>query len=77
MTLAQGDSNSFTATLRDSAGNVLTTPQISWFITDSTGVANIIWASGNTAWVAAYKSGTTHLRAASQSKAADATITVP
>lgn len=77
MTLAKGDSNSFTATLRDSAGNVLTTPQVSWYITDSTGVANIIWASGYTAWVAAYKSGTTHLRAASQSVFKDATITVP
>ncbi|HTH65251.1 MAG TPA: DUF4382 domain-containing protein [Gemmatimonadales bacterium] len=77
MTIAKGDSNYFTATLRDSAGNVLTTPQISWFLTDSSGVATIIWASGNTAWIHANISGSTHLRAASESKFKDATITVP
>jgi len=77
MTLAKGDSNYFTATLLDSAGTVLTTPQISWFLTDSSGVASIIWASGNTAWVYGYTSGSTHIRAASQSKIKDATITVP
>jgi hypothetical protein len=77
MTLARGDSNYFTATLRDSAGNVLTTPQISWFFTDSSGVASFIWASGDTAWVHANISGSTHIRAASQSKFKDATITVP
>ena len=77
MTLAKGDSNYFTATLRDSAGNVLTTPQISWFFTDSTGAAIILWASGGTAWVHGNQSGTSHLRAASQSKFKDATITVP
>jgi hypothetical protein len=77
MTLAKGDSNYFTATLRDSAGNVLTTPQISWFLTDSTGAAIILWASGGTAWVHGNQSGTSHLRAASQSKFKDATITVP
>jgi hypothetical protein len=77
MTLARGDSNYFTATLRDSAGNVLTTPQISWFFTDSSGVASFIWASGDTAWIHANISGSTHIRAASQSKFKDATITVP
>jgi hypothetical protein len=77
MTLPRGDSNYFTATLRDSAGNVLTTPQISWFFTDSSGVASFIWASGDTAWIHANISGSTHIRAASQSKFKDATITVP
>jgi uncharacterized protein DUF4382 len=77
MTLAVGDSNYFTAQLRDSAGNLLTNRQISWFITDSTGVAYIIWSTGSTAWVQAGRSGTTHLRAASESKFKDATITVP
>ena len=77
MTLAKGDSNYFAATLRDSAGNVLTTPQVSWFLTDSTGAARIIWASGDTAWVAGSSSGTSHIRVASQSKFKDATITVP
>ncbi len=77
MTLAKGDSNYFTATLRDSAGTVLTTPGISWYLTDSSGVATIIWASGNTAWIHANISGSTHIRAASQSKFKEATITVP
>ncbi|HET9710105.1 MAG TPA: DUF4382 domain-containing protein [Gemmatimonadales bacterium] len=77
MTLAKGDSNYFAATLRDSAGNVLTTSQVSWFLTDSTGAARIIWASGDTAWVAGSISGTSHIRVASQSKFKDATITVP
>jgi hypothetical protein len=77
MTLAKGDSNYFAATLRDSAGNVLTTPQVSWFLTDSTGAAHIIWASGDTAWVAGSSSGTSHIRVASQSKFKDAVITVP
>lgn len=77
MTLAKGDSNYFAATLRDSAGNVLTTPQVSWFLTDSTGAARIIWALGDTAWVAGSSSGTSHIRVASQSKFKDATITVP
>ena len=77
MTLAKGDSNYFTATLRDSAGNVLTTPQVSWFFTDSSGVASFLWASGDTAWIHANISGSTHLRAGSQSKFKDATITVP
>lgn len=77
MTLAKGDSNYFAATLRDSAGNVLTTPQVSWFLTDSTGAAHIIWASGDTAWVAGSSSGTSRIRVASQSKFKDAVITVP
>ncbi|HXJ31160.1 MAG TPA: DUF4382 domain-containing protein [Gemmatimonadales bacterium] len=77
MTLAKGDSNFFTATLRDSTGAELTTPQISWFLTDSTGAATILWASGKTAWVYAHSSGSTHIRAASQSKFKDAMITVP
>lgn len=77
MTLAKGDSNYFTATLRDSAGTILTTPQITWYLTDSSGVATIIWASGNTAWVHGNISGSTHIRAASQSKFKDAPITVP
>ena len=77
MTLAVGDSNSFTAVLRDSDGNVLSNRQISWFLTDSSGVATIIWSAGETAWVMGGHSGTTHIRAASESKIKDATITVP
>lgn len=77
MTLAKGDSNYFAATLRDSAGTILTIPQITWYLTDSSGVATIIWASGNTAWVHGSISGSTHIRAASQSKFKEALITVP
>jgi Bacterial Ig-like domain (group 2) len=77
MTLAKGDSNYFSATLRDSAGTILTTPQITWYLTDSSGVATIIWASGDTAWVHGNISGSTHIRAASQSKFKEAPITVP
>jgi uncharacterized protein DUF4382/carboxypeptidase family protein len=77
MTLARGDSNFFTATLRDSTGTILTTPQITWYLTDSSGVATIIWASGDTAWVYGNISGSTHIRAASQSKFKEAPITVP
>jgi hypothetical protein len=77
LTIALGDSAPITAELRDSAGNVLTSRQISWFLTDSSGVAGILWASGATAWIRANTHGTTHLRAASESKFKDATITVP
>lgn len=77
MTLALDDSNYFTAELRDSAGNLLTSPQISWFFTDSTGVASLLWAASGTAWIHADHSGTTHLRAAAQNKFKEATITVP
>jgi uncharacterized protein YjdB len=77
MVLAVGDSNSFSAVLKDSAGNVLTNRQISWFLTDSSGVAGIIWSVGETAWVRGEHSGITHIRAASESVFKDATITVP
>lgn len=76
-TLAVNDSGNFVAELRDSVGNLLTNRQVSWFLTDSSGVADLVWASGVNALVYGRHSGTTHLRAASESKFKDATITVP
>jgi len=77
LTVAVNDSGQFTAELRDSAGNLLTNRQVSWSLTDSTGVADLVWWSGTTALVYGRNHGTTHLRAASESKFKDATITVP
>lgn len=77
MTLAVGDSNYFTAQLRDSAGNLLTNRQVSWFLTDSTGAADLVWSSNTSALLYGRHNGTTHIRAASESKFKDATITVP
>lgn len=76
-TIAINDSGAFTAELRDSAGNLLSNRQVSWFLTDSSGVADLVWASGTSALVYGRNHGTTHLRAASESKFKDATITVP
>ncbi len=77
LTVVVNDSGAFTAELRDSLGNLLTNRQISWSLTDSTGVVDLVWASGTYALVYGRTHGTTHLRAASESKFKDATITVP
>lgn len=76
-TLAVGDSGYFTAELKDADGNVLANRQIAWTLTDSTGTADLVWASGATALVYGRRSGTTHIRAVSESKFREATITVP
>ncbi|HEY6110494.1 MAG TPA: carboxypeptidase regulatory-like domain-containing protein, partial [Gemmatimonadales bacterium] len=76
-TPAVGDSVGFRAELKDSNGNVLTNRQISWYLTDSSGVADLVWFSGANALVYGRHAGTTHLRAVSESKFKDATITVP
>jgi hypothetical protein len=76
-TIAVNDSGAFTAELRDSVGNLLTNRQVSWFLTDSTGTVDLVWASGTFALVYGRHHGTTHIRAASESKFKDATITVP
>ena len=76
-TVTVNDSVAFTAELRDSAGNLLNNRQVSWFLTDSSGVADLVWASGTSALVYGRHQGTTHLRAASESKFKEATITVP
>ena len=76
-TPAVGDSVGFRAELKDSNGNVLTNRQISWYLTDSSGVADLVWFSGANALVFGRHAGTTHLRAVSESRYKDATITVP
>ena len=76
-TPAVGDSVAFTAVLKDSNGNLLTNRQISWFLTDSSGVADLIWFSGANALVYGRHAGTTRIRAVSESVYKDATITVP
>lgn len=72
-----GDSVGFTAVLKDSIGNILANRQISWYLTDSSGVADLVWFSGPNALVYGRHAGTTHIRAVSESKYKDATITVP
>ncbi|HSD32871.1 MAG TPA: DUF4382 domain-containing protein [Gemmatimonadales bacterium] len=76
-TPAVGDSVGFKAELKDSNGNVLTNRQISWSLTDSSGVADLVWFSGANALVFGRHAGTTHLRAVSEGRYKDATITVP
>lgn len=77
LTIAVGDTGSLTAVLRDSAGNLLTNRQISWFLTDSTGAATLFRAVGEKAGIQGVHSGTSHIRAASENKFKDAPITVP
>jgi uncharacterized protein DUF4382/carboxypeptidase family protein len=76
-TPAVGDSVAFTAELKDSIGNILTSRQVSWYLTDSSGVADLVWFSGANALVFGRHAGTTHLRAVSERVYKDATITVP
>jgi hypothetical protein len=76
-TTAVGDSVGFTAVLKDANGDILTGRQISWFLADSSGVADLVWFSGANALVYGRHAGTTHLRAVSENKYKDATITVP
>lgn len=74
---AVGDSVGFIAVLKDANGAILTSRQISWFLTDSSGVADLVWFSGANALVYGRHAGTTHIRAVSENKFKDATITVP
>jgi uncharacterized protein DUF4382/carboxypeptidase family protein len=76
-TPAVGDSVDFTAVLKDSTGNILTNRQISWYLTDSSGVADLVWFAGAKALVYGRHAGTTHLRAVSENKLKEAAITVP
>jgi hypothetical protein len=77
LTVAVGDTGNLTAVLRDSVGNVLANRQVSWFFTDSTGAATLFYAVGEKAGIQGVHSGTSHIRAASENKFKDATITVP
>lgn len=74
--LAVGDSTFLVAELRDTAGNVLTDRQISWFPADSSGVVDLLLAIGPTAVLKARHAGSTVIRAASEGKIGSATVTV-
>jgi len=72
--LAVGDSVGFRAELRDSTGTLLTDRAVSWFGTDST-VLNV-YPYGSQALVRPRASGSALLRATSEGKTGQATITV-
>jgi hypothetical protein len=74
--LAVGDSTFLVAELRDTAGNVLTDRQISWFPADSSGVVDLLLAIGPTAVLKARHAGSTVIRAVSEGKIGSATVTV-
>ena len=76
LNLAVGDSTFLQATLRDSAGNVLSSRQISWYPADSSGVVDLLLSIGPTAVLKARHSGSTIIRAVSEGKTGSATVTV-
>jgi hypothetical protein len=76
VSLLVGDSTSLQATLRDSAGAVLTNRQISWYPTDSSGVVDLLLSIGPTAVLKAQHTGSTIIRAVSEGKSGSATVTV-
>lgn len=73
--LQVGDSVYFYAELRDSAGTVLSGRQVSWFSTDSS-VFVILFQGSTTAIVRPRGVGSAFLRATSEGKTGQATITV-
>ena len=75
-TMSLGDSLTFRAELRDAQGSLLTGRPLSWFSSDST-VARIEGAFGEYAIVRASGRGGATLRATSEGKLGEATITVP
>ena len=78
-TLSVNDSlssyGSFTATLRDAAGNLLVDRPIMWFTTD-TSVVEIVQSYEAMAWVHALQAGTATIRATSEGKTGQASVTV-
>jgi hypothetical protein len=72
--LAVGDSLAFRAELRDSAGTLLSDRPVSWLSADSTTIQ--LYAYGATAIVWARAAGSATLRAASEAKTGQASITV-
>ncbi len=78
-TLSASDSltsyGSFTATLRDSLGNQLVGRPITWFTAD-TAVAQVVQAYDATAWVRGMRSGSTTVRATSEGKTGQGSVTV-
>lgn len=69
-----GDSLGFRAELRDSAGNLLSDRSVSWFTADSTKIQ--VYPYGTSALVRARGTGTAVLRATSEGKTGQATITI-
>ena len=72
--LAVGDSVGFRAELRDSTGTLLTDRAVSWYATDSTVLD--VYPYGSQALVRPRGSGSVFLRATSEGKMGQATITV-
>jgi len=73
-TLAVGDSATFRTELRDAAGNLLTNRPVSWSTSDSTSISLQVF--GVSALVQARAVGSAVLRATSEGKTGQATITV-
>jgi len=73
-TLAVGDSVAFRADLRDAAGNPLSNRAVSWSASDSTIIS--LYGFGDQALVQPRAAGSVVLRATSEGKAGQATITV-
>jgi len=73
-TLAVGDSVAFRADLRDAAGNPLSNRAVSWSASDSTIIS--LYGFGDQALVQPRAPGSVVLRATSEGKAGQATITV-
>jgi hypothetical protein len=76
LSLVVGDSTFLQATLRDSAGTVLTDRQISWYPADSSGIVDLLVSVGPTAVLKARRTGTTTIRAVSEGKTGSAAVTV-
>jgi hypothetical protein len=74
-TMAVNDSAGFRAELRDAAGNLLTNLPVSWFSSDTT-VLRIDGAFGEHVVVRARKAGNAVMRATSEGKVGEASITV-
>jgi uncharacterized protein YjdB len=72
--LAVGDSLAFRAELRDTAGTLLPDRPVSWFSADSATIQ--LYSYGTTGIVWARAAGTAVLRATSEGKTGQATITV-
>jgi uncharacterized protein YjdB len=75
-TMTVGDSLGFRAELRDAQGSLLTGRPLSWFSSD-TAVARIEGMFGEYAIVRARGRGNATLRATSEGRVGEATITVP
>ena len=76
VTAAVGDSLNFRAELRDSVGNLLSDRPVSWFTADSARIELHTFGGSAFALVWARSAGVAVLRATSEGKTGQATITV-